>query len=132
MRSAQLITIFILHIEESSSGILETHTALIYDGIMILAEAIKQLGADQIVPEDIDCDDSSSVWPSGFTLTNFMKSVFWPIPIEIAKEIHSRFLFGWPQIYRVSILDSPETSNSITVDCAATFPSISWNSDGTD
>lgn len=42
---------------------------------MILAEAIKQLGAEQIIPQAIDCDDKSSVWPSGFTLTNFMKSV---------------------------------------------------------
>lgn len=61
--------------KESTSGILETHTALIYDGIMILAEAIKQLGDEQIKPLAIDCGDTSSVWPSGYTLTNFMKSV---------------------------------------------------------
>lgn len=67
---------FLLIFEESTSGILGTHTALIYDGIMILAEAMKQLGAAQIQPQSIDCDDKSSVWPTGFTLTNYMKSVF--------------------------------------------------------
>lgn len=65
------------YFKESTSGILETRTALIYDGVMILAEAMKQLGAEQILPQAIDCDDKSSVWPTGFTLTNYMKSVFW-------------------------------------------------------
>lgn len=75
MNASTNLNISPLYLEESTSGILETHTALIYDGIMILAEALKQLGAEQIQPQAIDCDDKSSVWPTGFTLTNFMKNV---------------------------------------------------------
>lgn len=43
---------------------------------MILAEAMKQLGTEHIKPVTIECDDKSSVWPTGYTLTNFMKNVF--------------------------------------------------------
>lgn len=83
----------LFNLEESTSGILETHTALIYDGIMILAEAMKQLGAEQIKPQSIDCDDPSSVWPTGLTLTNFMKSVFCARPewIRIQLNLHICF-----------------------------------------
>lgn len=61
---------------ESMSDALETRTALIYDGVMILAEAIKQLGTEQIQPHEIYCNVTDSVWPTGFTLTNYIKSVF--------------------------------------------------------
>lgn len=60
--------------------ILPTSTALIYDGTMILAEALKQIGFDHLKIEydrGIKCFDAKSIWSKGYTITNFMRSVSW-------------------------------------------------------
>lgn len=55
--------------------VLDTHTALIYDGIMLLAEAVRQFGEDKIESAQIDCNNKSSVWSEGLSLVNYMKTV---------------------------------------------------------
>lgn len=62
---------------------LQTSTALIHDGVMILAEALKQIGVEHlkvgydpdIGRQEIDCDDPNSIWSKGYTITNYMKNV---------------------------------------------------------
>lgn len=54
---------------------IETHTALLYDGVMLLAESLKQLGAMHIQTKSKFCEDSESVDRNGYTITNFMKNV---------------------------------------------------------
>lgn len=61
--------------EEPEFYVIDTHTALIYDGLMILGQAISQLGVGEIEPREILCSDKSSVWSSGTSILNFMKSV---------------------------------------------------------
>ena len=56
-------------------GVLRTQTALIHDGIFLLAETLKQLGADQIEPERIECSEEEAVWDMGDTISNFMRNV---------------------------------------------------------
>lgn len=57
---------------------MQTSTALIYDGIMILAEALKQIGFEHLqvrYDQRIDCFDAKSTWSKGYTITNYMKNV---------------------------------------------------------
>lgn len=49
--------------------------SLIYDAVMIYAMTIKQLGSEYIVTMPIYCNDPSTSWDKGYTITNFMKSV---------------------------------------------------------
>lgn len=63
---------------ELSPIVLQTNTALIYDAVMILAEALKQIGYEHLDLNSMDkisCYNSQSAWIKGYTLTNFMKSV---------------------------------------------------------
>lgn len=61
--------------KEPEFYVIDTHTALIYDGIMVLAQAIEQLGPDQIKPESVLCEDETSNWSTGTTILNYMRSV---------------------------------------------------------
>lgn len=56
----------------SSIGLQES---LIYDAVMIYAKVIKQLGSEQIVMTPMSCNDRSTSWTKGYTITNFMKTV---------------------------------------------------------
>lgn len=63
---------------ELEPNALRTSTALIYDGIMILAQALKQIGAMHLELEfdqRIYCSDANSRWDKGLTITNYMKWV---------------------------------------------------------
>lgn len=50
-------------------------TALIYDGIFLLAETMKQLGLDQIQPTNIYCMGNESMWEKGLSISNFLRNV---------------------------------------------------------
>lgn len=69
----------LIHIKELSPTIHTTNTALIFDAVMLLAEALKQIGSSHIESPDsfsmINCYDSDSTWSKGYTLLNFMKNV---------------------------------------------------------
>lgn len=69
--------VFVSFFVELSPDILLTNTALIYDGIMILAEALKQIGFEHLENsiEKISCYDTQSTWSKGYTITNYMKNV---------------------------------------------------------
>lgn len=61
----------------------QTSTALIYDAVMVLADALKQIGFNHLRFEEergISCFDPKSTWSKGYTITNFMKNVSF-IPI---------------------------------------------------
>ncbi|XP_031634004.1 glutamate receptor ionotropic, kainate 3-like isoform X2 [Contarinia nasturtii] len=63
--------------ELSPPFVLQTNTALIYDAVMILAEALKQIGFEHLQMNDnrIDCSDPESTWSKGSTITNYMTSI---------------------------------------------------------
>lgn len=50
-------------------------TALLHDGIILLAETFKQLGIDQIQPSEIYCGANDSMWENGISISNFMRNV---------------------------------------------------------
>lgn len=50
-------------------------TALIYDGVLLLAEAFKRMGLDQVQQMSLDCSDPMSAWNKGYTVSGFMKTV---------------------------------------------------------
>lgn len=55
---------------------LPTSVALIYDGLLLFAEAFKQFqGIEEISPIELSCDSKDSTWPSGFSLSNYMRTV---------------------------------------------------------
>lgn len=54
---------------------LNMDSALIYDGVMVFANALRQLGYHQIKPVELDCRDSKSIWQKGYTISNYMKNV---------------------------------------------------------
>lgn len=69
---------FLFVLLELSPILLQTNTALIYDAVMIIAEALKQIGYEHLdlnAMDKISCYDSQSAWIKGYTLTNFIKSV---------------------------------------------------------
>lgn len=51
------------------------HTALVYDGILLLAEAFKRMGLDTVQQTSLDCSDPMSAWNRGYTVSGFMKTV---------------------------------------------------------
>lgn len=66
--------------------------SLIYDAVMIYAKALKQLGSEQIVTKPISCNDPSTSWNKGYTITNFMKNVrFKHVQCSMKKIIYSSF-----------------------------------------
>lgn len=48
--------------------------ALIYDGILLLTEALKQIGERDINPKQLKCSEND-FWDRGYTISGFMKSV---------------------------------------------------------
>lgn len=50
-------------------------TALIYDGVLLLAEVFKQLGLEEIKSEAISCRNDSTSWEKGMSISNFMRNV---------------------------------------------------------
>lgn len=50
-------------------------TALIYDGVLLLAEAFKRIGMEQMRPMNLECSDQMSTWNRGYTVNGFMKGV---------------------------------------------------------
>lgn len=59
---------------EFSPENIRLQTALIYDGILLLAETFKQLGMDEIQPVSISCQNEST-WEKGISISNFMRNV---------------------------------------------------------
>lgn len=64
--------------------------SLIYDAVMIYARVIKQLGSKQIVTMPISCNDPSTSWNKGDTITNFMKNVSFNM-FELNENFHHQF-----------------------------------------
>lgn len=55
---------------------LPTSIALIYDGLLLFAEAYKQFeGKKNVEPAELLCDSKDSTWTSGFSLSNYMRTV---------------------------------------------------------
>lgn len=50
---------------------------MIYDAIMTLAEALKQIGSEHLGDSitRINCYDTESTWSKGYTINNFMRNV---------------------------------------------------------
>lgn len=53
---------------------MRTQTALIFDSVLLLTEALKQLNAEQILPKKLNCNNMES-WEHGNSITNFMRNV---------------------------------------------------------
>lgn len=53
---------------------MRTQTALIFDAVLLLTEAMKQLNAEQIRPKRLNCNNAES-WENGHSITNFMRNV---------------------------------------------------------
>lgn len=51
-------------------------TALVYDGVQLLADTFKQLGLEQIQPVQIYCNGNESMWEKGTSISNFMRNVW--------------------------------------------------------
>ncbi|XP_031634001.1 glutamate receptor ionotropic, kainate 2-like isoform X2 [Contarinia nasturtii] len=49
-------------------------TALIYDGVFLLAETFKQLGTNQIQPASLACNGNETMWEKGLSISNFMRN----------------------------------------------------------
>lgn len=60
--------------------------ALIYDGVMLFAAAIAQLG-ESADTASIRCNDPDSIWKNGYTISNFMKNVRWNILNRIKAQL---------------------------------------------
>lgn len=54
------------------------NTALVYDSILLIAEAFKQLDIEQIKPKKLSCINYTT-WENGNSITNFMRNVLKPI-----------------------------------------------------
>lgn len=66
--------IFDYHFLGLTAAKMQIQTALIYDGIILLTEAFKQLNPDQIRPKKLNCNNFTS-WENGNSITNFMRNV---------------------------------------------------------
>lgn len=53
---------------------MRTQTALIYDGVLLLTEAFKQLNVEQLRPKKLNCNNYTT-WENGNSITNFMRNV---------------------------------------------------------
>lgn len=62
-------------IAEFNTDTIRLQTALIHDGIVLLADTFKQLGADQIQPTSLYCMKNDSTWAKGLSISNFMRNV---------------------------------------------------------
>lgn len=60
---------------------LRLQSALVYDGIVLLAETFKQLGVEQIQPTSIYCVGNGSMWENGLSISNFMRNVNFPLTV---------------------------------------------------
>lgn len=60
---------------EFSVDSVRLQTALIHDGIVLLADTFKQLGADHIQPTNLYCMKNESTWEKGLSISNFMRNV---------------------------------------------------------
>lgn len=50
-------------------------TALLYDGVILLAETFKQLGFEQIQAANVYCTGNESMWEKGLSISNFLRNV---------------------------------------------------------
>lgn len=50
-------------------------TAIVYDGVQLLADTFKQLGLQQIQPIEIFCHGNETIWEKGTSISNFMRNV---------------------------------------------------------
>lgn len=53
---------------------MRTHTALVYDAVLLLTEALRQLSVEQIRVKRLNCNSMES-WEHGNSITNFMRNV---------------------------------------------------------
>lgn len=57
-----------------TSDKMRTHTALVYDAVLLLTEALRQLSVEQIRVKHLICNSLES-WDHGNSITNFMRNV---------------------------------------------------------
>lgn len=50
-------------------------TALIYDGLLLLTDAFKQLNVEHLKPKRLVCHNYTT-WEHGNSITNFMRNVY--------------------------------------------------------
>lgn len=62
-------------LEEFNLGAMRLQTALVHDGVILLAETFKQLGLEQIQPINLYCIGNDSMWEKGMSISNFMRNV---------------------------------------------------------
>lgn len=68
-----------------------TQAALIFDGMLLLAEAFKRMGMEQLQPINLDCMNPESSWNKGYTVSGFMKTV----NIDHHYFVHLLFASNW-------------------------------------
>lgn len=61
--------------DSSNSESMLLHTALIYDGVILFAEAIRNLSVAQLDAKELECDNSDLSWKNGYTIANNIKHV---------------------------------------------------------
>lgn len=86
----------LLHVKELSPTNHTTNTALLFDAVMLLAVALKQIGPSLIESSDpsrINCYDPDSTWSKGDTLLNFMRSVRQTANRRFEYLTHTPFIF---------------------------------------
>ncbi|KAG4072066.1 hypothetical protein HA402_015565 [Bradysia odoriphaga] len=59
--------------EEAEEITLRVQEALTFDGVLLLAEALKQLNGDQLKPKKLNCNNNEA-WENGNSITNFMRN----------------------------------------------------------
>lgn len=60
----------------SEPTMISVQSALIFDAVLLLAEAFKQFDPEQLRPERLYCNDNEA-WENGNSITNFMRNVNW-------------------------------------------------------
>lgn len=53
---------------------MQLNTALVYDSVLLISEAFKQLDIEQIKPKKLSCINYTT-WENGNSITNFMRNV---------------------------------------------------------
>lgn len=113
----------ISHIPAFSPDSVRTQTALIYDAVMLLAEALKQLGVDNIRPKKINCFKNELTWEKGNSISNFMRNVRYSFFIVIATLIFHPLHFHfhpnsncrlWSRDWAVKFASIPEGGERIS------------------
>lgn len=64
--------------EGLEAGKMRSQTALVYDAVLLLAEAVRQLDVEQLKPRKLNCNNLES-WDHGNSVTNFMRNVIFGI-----------------------------------------------------